>query len=96
MSIAKMLRCGERMDAPDNSACSSEVYRTEFIEVIANITCSPCRYRAVMQQCWEGDPDRRPTFSQLVTTIDTIVTPMAGYMELSVFSKYFENEKISD
>ena len=26
LSIAKMLRTGERINAPDNSACSSEVY----------------------------------------------------------------------
>ena len=25
-TLAKMLRNGERMDAPENSACSSEVY----------------------------------------------------------------------
>ena len=39
-----------------------------------------------MQQCWENDPDKRPTFSQLTVAIDAIATAMTGYMELSVFS----------
>ena len=44
------------------------------------------RFATVMQQCWESDPDKRPTFSQLTVAIDAIATAMTGYMELSVFS----------
>ena len=39
-----------------------------------------------MQQCWDSDPDKRPTFSQLTVAIDAMATIMTGYMELSVFS----------
>ena len=30
-TLARMLRNGERMDAPENSACSSEVYVCYFV-----------------------------------------------------------------
>ena len=32
MTLAKMLRNGDRMDAPENSACSSEVYVCYYCE----------------------------------------------------------------
>ena len=55
---------------------------------------STCRFATVMQQCWEGDPDKRPTFSQLKVAIDEMVTSMTGYMELSIFpAESFEAEK---
>ena len=44
------------------------------------------RFATVMQQCWESDPDKRPTFSQLTVAIDAIATAMTGYMKLSAFS----------
>ena len=85
MSIANFLRSGERMDPPENSACSSEVYVLFSMQHHMH-TFFVCRFATVMQQCWEGDPDKRPTFSQLQVTIDAMVTSVAGYMELSVFS----------
>ena len=57
--------------------------------------CFVCRrFATVMLQCWEGDPDQRPTFSQLKVAIDKMVTSMTGYMELSIFpAESFESEK---
>ena len=83
-TLARLLRNGERMDAPENSTCSSEVYVCYYYA--ASLYFCGCRFATVMQQCWESDPDKRPTFSQLTVAIDAIATAMTGYMELSVFS----------
>ena len=39
-----------------------------------------------MEQCWHGNPDMRPTFSQLHNEISFTLTNMAGYMEFSTIS----------
>ena len=35
-----------------------------------------------MQQCWHGNPDDRPTFSQLQSQLGAILSAMTGYLEL--------------
>ena len=42
-----------------------------------------CSY-SVMQNCWESDPEKRPQFSELVTTISRILEAAAGYLELAM------------
>ena len=37
-----------------------------------------------MKQCWKELPDKRPTFSELVTTISTSLEAIAGYLDLTV------------
>ena len=39
-----------------------------------------------MKECWEEVPDKRPTFSELVTTISTSLERMAGYLDLTATS----------
>ena len=40
-------------------------------------------YQTVMYQCWHGNPDERPTFSQLQTKISAVLSSMADYLEFS-------------
>ena len=51
-------------------------------------------YKTVMQQCWHGNPDQRPTFSQLRAQIDTVITAMAGYLEFSMIAPCVELDKV--
>ena len=37
----------------------------------------------LMLDCWLGDSDKRPTFSELVLSIDNYLSSVAGYMDLS-------------
>ena len=36
-----------------------------------------------MYQCWHGNPDERPTFSQLQIKISAVLSSMADYLEFS-------------
>ena len=50
-----------------------------------------------MLKCWEEDAEKRPSFSQLVTVISTILEEMAGYLDLgSTPSAYHEAVLKSD
>ena len=43
-----------------------------------------CRYE-MMRSCWDADPEQRPTFSQLVTTITSVLNSLADYLEVTTF-----------
>ena len=38
-----------------------------------------------MQSCWDTDPQQRPTFSQLVATITSLLDTLADYLDVSTF-----------
>jgi len=42
-----------------------------------------CSY-SVMRNCWEREPEKRPQFSELVSTISSILESTAGYLELAM------------
>ena len=38
-----------------------------------------------MLSCWDVDPEQRPTFTQLVTTITSVLDPLADYLDVTTF-----------
>ena len=40
-----------------------------------------------MLKCWHGDPEERPTFSELVSLMSQTLEGFAGYMDVSTFGK---------
>ena len=48
------------------------------------VTYPKCRYK-VMRSCWDVDPKQRPTFSQLVTTITSVLNSLEDYLEVTTF-----------
>ena len=38
-----------------------------------------------MLRCWDADPEQRPTFTQLVTTITSVLDPLADYLDVTTF-----------
>jgi len=37
-----------------------------------------------MRKCWRADPAKRPTFSELASTLERLLQSVAGYMELGM------------
>ena len=37
-----------------------------------------------MKKCWKLDPQQRPTFSELLASLDKTLTTVADYMELGM------------
>ena len=45
-----------------------------------------------MLSCWDADPEQRPTFAQLVTTITSVLGPLADYLHVTTFVSGEEKE----
>ena len=41
---------------------------------------------SVMQQCWEIEPGKRPSFSVLVKTLSSSLEEMADYLHVGAFT----------
>ena len=61
-------------------------------QVLATLYIIPKFRYEVIQSCWDIDPQQRPTFSRLVTTITSILDPLADYLDVSTFTEEQEIE----
>ena len=52
----------------------------EMFFALSNYLCS----YAIMQSCWESEPEDRPQFCELVSTMSSILESAAGYLELAM------------
>ncbi len=48
------------------------------------LTIYPSPSSVVMRKCWREDPKERPTFSQLSSIVERLLTSIAGYTELGM------------
>ena len=78
---------GERRETGQTSQCCllpGNVGRSIHIGIACVHLFSVCTIRYdMMRECWEGEPWKRPNFSQLVTVISTSLEGMAGYLDLN-------------
>ena len=51
--------------------------------MMRSLLSSAVRY-GVMKKCWRKSPSDRPTFSELVPSLDKTLMAVAGYTELSM------------
>uniref|UniRef100_A0A1X7UA46 Receptor protein-tyrosine kinase n=1 Tax=Amphimedon queenslandica TaxID=400682 RepID=A0A1X7UA46_AMPQE len=56
-----------------------------------NEACSKEIY-SLMTSCWSESPDDRPVFSDLVSSINTLIEPLAGYLDFTDINFCLEND----
>ena len=56
------------------------------ILVVTTLIIPPYSY-SLLLQCWDGQPEERPDFSQLVVTLSIIMEAVAGYLIFSASDK---------
>ena len=53
-----------------------------------------------MLQCWSSEPDRRPSFSNLVDLLSQFLEGMAGYLDIGAFhsrcTNSMSNSKVNE
>ena len=49
-----------------------------------------------MQSCWKSEPEDRPQFSELVSTISDILQSTAGYVEFSKQTSDTKTPRLED
>ena len=49
-----------------------------------------------MLQCWESQPENRPTFSSIVSSLSQSLEAMAGYMDIGTFGEAIRETKDLD
>ena len=55
----------------------------DCLELYFALSNDLCSY-AIMQSCWESEPEDRPQFCELVSTISNVLESAAGYLELAM------------
>ncbi|XP_019862093.1 PREDICTED: tyrosine kinase receptor Cad96Ca-like [Amphimedon queenslandica] len=56
-----------------------------------NEACSKEIY-SLMMSCWSESPDDRPVFSDLVSSINALIEPLAGYLDFTDINSCVEND----
>ena len=59
------------------------IYLIMHIELSVHI---PNSY-SLLLQCWDGQPEERPDFRQLVVTIAAMLEEVSGYLSLNIIEK---------
>ena len=58
---------------------------TDHIELVTELACLFPYYRyQIMRSCWLEDPNSRPSFKDLMKTVDDILAQSVEYLELHV------------
>ena len=65
------------------------------IYIVAMIIFHAYRYDTMMA-CWTHLPHERPTFSDLVITVNTLLEKLAGYIDFSHFQTEQQHNNLTD
>ena len=85
MSLPQLLKDGQRLNTPQNTACSPEMYvlgskSIRFFNFTTTLV-TLCSFSA-MARCWCVNPDERPGFSELCPIMDSQLSLVSDYTEL--------------
>ena len=96
VGVVELLNTGGRLHTPNNEACSKEMYEIknyyEFLFAINFLLLFPFYRYSLMMSCWSESPDDRPVFSDLVSSINALIEPLAGYLDFTDINFCLEND----
>ena len=84
-ALVKFLQGGERLEKPTNTACTDKMY--VYVYGVIKFFLFFIRYD-VIAECMNESPEKRPSFSDLVTKMDLFLHEVAGYLDFSTFSPH--------
>ena len=93
--VLQLLKGGGRLDKPENAACSHDMWVRSSgqltLMILANHSAiwflplhTFCNRYTMMLDCWNSDPEKRPCFLQVVTTLSNMLQRVSGYLDLPV------------
>ena len=61
-----------------------------YVCTLTKYFCYNLRY-SFMHQCWSGEPEHRPSFTQLIESLSNSLEGMAGYVYIGAFGIRTQN-----
>ena len=91
--LPKFLESGRRLEKPENAACSDTMLAHTHTHTCTTYTHTSmhsvmfenlCYFRySLMLKCWDSDPEDRPSFTKIGSTISNDLQTMEGYLDVS-------------
>ena len=85
--LPKFLARGRRLEKPENAACSDTMLAHTHSHTHIHthtLHLELCHFRySLMLKCWDSDPEDRPSFTKIGSTISTALHTMEGYPDVS-------------
>ena len=82
--LPKLLERGRRLERPENAACP-ETMSAKMDTYLQLFKLSDFRY-SLMLECWDSNPEDRPSFIKIGSSLSKPLMTMSGYLDVCLVS----------